>query len=82
MAHFFEDLKVITGETQDKTGETQENTQDKTGEPQVTVKDIEDVKAAYDEQICSLKNQITELTSKINNNEEREEQENATGTDL
>ena len=78
MAHFFEDLKKITGEPQDKTGEPQ----DKTGEPQVTVKDIEDVKAAYDEQISSLKNQITELTSKINNNEESEEQEHATGTDL
>ena len=78
MAHFFEDLKVITGESQDKSGETQ----DKSGEPQVTVKDIEDVKAAYDEQISSLKNQITELTSKINNNEESEEKEDATGADL
>lgn len=78
MAHFFEDLKKITGEPQDKTGETQ----DKTGESQVTVKDIEDVKAAYDEQICSLKNQISELTSKINNNEESEEKEDATGADL
>ena len=71
MAHFFEDLKKITGEPQDKTGE-----------PQVTVKDIEDVKAAYDEQINSLKNQISELTSKINTNEESEVTENATGTDL
>lgn len=78
MAHFFEDLKKITGEPQVKTGETQ----DKTGEPQVTVKDIEDVKAAYDEQISSLRNQITELTSKINNNEESEEKEDATGADL